>query len=123
MDPPNYGNSASAPAAGASSKSGKDKKPKKTYEEGDSKKKFVSILHFGISPSCETISCRVSANLNVKRIPLTSNDLLATGLLSLEVNVRLKPCLFTTLTACSHSILLLNTDTLGTKHCQAFPTC
>ncbi|XP_053497037.1 protein diaphanous homolog 1 isoform X3 [Ictalurus furcatus] len=41
MDPPNYGNSASAPAAGASSKSGKDKKPKKTYEEGDSKKKFT----------------------------------------------------------------------------------
>lgn len=47
MDPPNLGNSASAPAAGASSKSGKDKKPKKSYDEGDGKKKFVSMLNFG----------------------------------------------------------------------------
>lgn len=43
MDPPNFGNSASA--AGASSK--KDKKPKKSYDEGDGKKKFVSKLDLG----------------------------------------------------------------------------
>lgn len=36
---PNTGNSASA--AGPK----KDKKSKKSYEEGDGKKKFVSILH------------------------------------------------------------------------------
>lgn len=59
MDPPNSGNSASAPAAGASSKSGKDKKPKKGYDEGEGKKKFVSILEFGTnSVNYESISCR-----------------------------------------------------------------
>lgn len=40
MDP-NSGNGASAPA----SKGGKEKKPKKNYEDGDGKKKFVSTQY------------------------------------------------------------------------------
>lgn len=41
MDP-HSGNGASAAPV---SKGGKEKKPKKNYEDGDGKKKFVSTLH------------------------------------------------------------------------------